>query len=587
VYEKEAFSTVFLPEHIALCSNWNIRVNRRLGRATFLPSQVTKAFAASLSSLNVPPSDARLRAVNSIYTNSMNPVHAGSGRAVAWLQSASAEVWAKFLLALVGLGLAFGAALLSTASGEAGHLWASVTLASLALLMAAFVGLVTVPYLARRVALERLHQTFHYEVTKAGVVYVLVTLVIGIAALNTGNNLLYIVVAAMLAAILVSGVVSALVLRGLELEVRLPEHVFAARPVVGRIVLRNPRRFLPALSIRVVPARREKKIRKQWKWERTTFTFPLNRAPENQWVRLRDWRVQRVEATPPAPGIFDGMVYFPYLPPKAELPADLPLHFARRGRYRESSFGVATRFPFAFLTKTREVALEREILVYPAVEPPDELFEILPLVRGEWESFVRGRGSDLYRIREYMPEDSARHVDWKATAKSGSLKVREFSREDERKLCIIFDNPAAGRISGQAYEQAVNLAAGLAWHFSSQDAEVSFRIPRHSHGTDLHEFLARLAVIEPQPDLRLEQGPQSGLPPGVPQADWLQEDVLREIDLGSTGEYNIVLTARPRGSLPTALWNCSYFIFLGAEPQEYSRTQATQGLPALPYMARR
>src|ERR1019366_8133572 len=166
------------------------------------------------------------------------------------------------------------------------------------------------------------------------------------------------------------------------------------------------------------------------------------RAPENQWLRLRDWRVNRVEVAPPAPGIVEGMVYFPYLPPQAELPADVELCFDRRGRYCESSFGVATRFPFAFLTKTRDVALEREILVYPAVEPPDELFEILPLVRGEWESFVRGRGSDLYRIREYMPEDSARHVDWKATAKSGSLKVREFSREDERKLRIVFDNPA-------------------------------------------------------------------------------------------------------------------------------------------------
>ena len=153
-------------------------------------------------------------------------------------------------------------------------MWASVLLASLALLMAAFVGLVTVPYLARRVAIERLRQTFHYEVTKAGLVYVLVTLVIGIAALNTGNNLLYIVVAAMLSAILVSGVVSALVLRGLELEVRLPEHVFAGRSVLGRIVLRNPRRFLPSFSIRVVPARREKKPRKQWRWEPATFAFP-------------------------------------------------------------------------------------------------------------------------------------------------------------------------------------------------------------------------------------------------------------------------------------------------------------------------
>ena len=483
---------------------------------------------------------------------------------MAWLQSTTAEVWLKFLLALVGLGLAFGAALLSTASGEAGNLWASVILASLALLMAAFVGLVTVPYLARRVAIERLRQTFHYEVTKAGVVYVLVTLVIGIAALNTGNNLLYIVVAAMLAAILVSGVVSALVLRGLELQVRLPEHVFAGRPVVGRIALRNSRRFLPSFSIRVLPARREKekgtKPRKQWRWEPATFAFPPNRAPENQWVKLRDWRVRRVDVIPPAPGIFEGMIYFPYLPPKADLTADLELCFERRGRYQESSFGVATRFPFAFLTKTRDVALEREILVYPPVEPPDELFEVLPLVRGEWESFVQGRGSDLYRIREYMPEDSARHVDWKATAKSGSLKVREFSREDERKLCIVFDNPAAGLISGPAYERAVNLAASLAWHFSSQDAEVSFVVPGHGRSADLHEFLAELAVIKPQK----YPLPSPELEPGF-QRDVLREDLLQALDLGNTGEYNIVLTARPRGSLPTALWNCSYFVFLGGD----------------------
>jgi len=486
--------------------------------------------------------------VASTLVNSVNP--ASNRRAAAWLQSASAEVWIKFLLALVGLGLAFGAALFSTTLGEAGKPLASVILASLALLMAAFVGLVTVPYLARRVAIERLRQTFHYEVTKAGVIYVLVTLVIGIAALNTGNNLLYIVVAAMLAAILVSGVVSALVLRGLQLEVHLPEHVFAGRPVLARITLRNSRRFLPSFSIRVVPTRRkkDKKLRKQWKWEPATFAFPLNREPEKQWLRMRDWRVHRVEVAPAAPGIFEGMIYFPYLPPGAELTADLELCFERRGCYRESSFGVATRFPFAFLTKTRDVALEREILVYPPIEPPSELFEILPLVRGEWESFVRGRGTDLYRIREYMPEDSARHVDWKATAKSGSLKVREFSREDERKLCIVFDNPAAGLVSHAAYEGAVNLAASLAWHFFSQDSEVSFLLPGHSRSADLHEFLARLAVIDP--------AAMSG------------DDVFRTLDAGHAGEYNIVLTARPRGSLPTALWNRSYFVFLGSDSKQ-------------------
>jgi uncharacterized protein (DUF58 family) len=491
--------------------------------------------------------------VNSVNNYSVDHAQAGKGGAVPWLHSSSGEVWVKFLLALIGLGLAFGAALLSTASGESGNLWVSVALASIALLIATFVGLVTVPYLARRVAIERLRQTLHYEVTKAGVVYVLVTLVIGIAALNTGNNLLYIVVAAMLAAILVSGVVSALVLRGLNLEIRLPEYVFAGRTVSGQILLHNTRRFLPSFSIHVVPAGKEKrkKIRKQWRWEQTTFAFPLNRPPQNQWLRVRDWRVRRVDAEPAPPGIFEGMAYFPYLPPRSELRADLQLRFERRGRYRESSFGVATRFPFAFLTKTRDVSLRREILVYPPVDPPDEMFEILSVVRGEWESFVRGRGSDLYRLREYMPEDSARHVDWKATAKSGSLKVREFSREDERKLCLVFDNPVAGMISTNAYEKAVNLAASLAWHFSSQNAEISFEVLGTSRTAHVHEFLATLALIEPLAEaVRIHSiSPQS------------PTTMLRDVFQETSGEYNIILTARTRGSFPATLWNCSYFVF--------------------------
>ena len=99
--------------------------------------------------------------------------------------------------------------------------------------------------------------------------------------------------------------------------------------------------------------------------------------------------------------------------------------------------------------KTRRINLAREIIVYPVVEPTDQFLEVLPMVTGEFESFVRGRGYDLYRIREYMPEDSARHVDWKATARTGNLKVREFSREDERKLRIIFDNPAPGALGAR------------------------------------------------------------------------------------------------------------------------------------------
>ena len=515
------------------------------------------------------------RQVRSAYAHTANTVKSGpspASRLAHWLQSATGEAWAKFLLALVGLGLAFAAALFSTVSRDAGNLWGTIILASISLLLSVLVGLVTVPYLARRVALERLRETFNYEVTRAGVVYVLVTLVIAIAALNTGNNLLYIVVAAMLAAILVSGLVSALVLRWLELDVRLPEHVFAGRAVAGRIAVRNPNRFLPSFSIQVVSARpKKKKPVKQWKWESATFAFPFNRPREQQWLRLPDRRVRRVAVTPAPPGIFEGMAYFPYVPSHAERSADLELKFEKRGRYHEDSFGVATRFPFAFLTKTRHVPLERQVLVYPRIEPTEELFEILPLVRGEWESFGRGRGSDLYLIREYMPNDSARHVDWKATAKSGSLKVREFSREDERKLRIVFDNPAAGLISAPAYERAVNLAASLAWHFSAEhEAEVSFVVPGSAPSHDLHEFLRRLAVIQPASDPSGSAEPDSPGREKKAGAAAQMGDVFFELSSGGLDQYNIVLTARARGSVPTALWNCSYFFFIAEQSGQRS-----------------
>ena len=459
------------------------------------------------------------------------------------------EVWVRFLLAIVGLVLAFAAALFSTVTREAGSLWGTLVLASTALLLAVVVGLTTVPYLARRVTAARLRDAFDYDVTRIGVIYVVSVLLIGIAALNTGNNLLYIVVAAMLAAILVSGIASAAVLRDLELDVRLPEHVFAGRAALGRIVLRNPRRWLPSFSVNVVAIKKESPRR--WRWVPATFTFPSKRLPGEPWISLPDRNLRRVDTMTPTPGIFEGSAYFPYLPPGREAKADLSLCFPRRGIYQQAAFGLATRFPFAFLVKTRRLPLAREIIVYPPVEPADEFFEVLPLITGEFAAFTRGRGSDLYRIREYAPEDSARHVDWKATAKSGSLKVREFSREDERKLRIVFDNPAAGVLADKAYEDAVALAASLSWHFAGENAEMSFVAPGYDGVPDIYRFLAYLAAV----------GPRSS--PSVVES------------LQPSDNYNVIFTTQPRGSVPTALWACSYFVFLGQQSQQL-QSQADQ-----------
>jgi len=462
------------------------------------------------------------------------------GSRARFLHFAIPEVWKRFLFALLGLVLAFAAALFSTAARESGSLWTTVILASIALTLAVVVGLTTVPYLARRVAGGRVRDALNYDVTGVGIIYVVTVLLIGVAALNTGNNLLYVIVAAMLAAILVSGVASAIVLRDLELDVRSPGQVFAGRPMLGKIVIRNRRRWLPSFSISVVPLKQKRQAK--WRSVPTTFGFPPGRPVDNQWLRLPDRQFRRVAdsgATPP--GIFTGSAYFPYIPAAAELTAELELCFPRRGRYQQNSFGLATRFPFAFLTKTRRVALAREILVYPRVETADEFFAVIPLITGESESFARGRGDDLYLIREYMPEDSARHVDWKATAKSGSLKVREFSREDERKLRVVFDNPGPGSVSEQAYENAVTVAASLGWHFAEANAELSFVAQNYRGGAEIHDFLEYLATVAPQ----------------------ASSSVLDDLDI--SGDYNIILTTRPRETIPANLRACSYFIFIGTQ----------------------
>jgi hypothetical protein len=276
---------------------------------------------------------------------------------------------------------------------------------------------------------------------------------------------------------------------------------------------------------------------RHWRWKRSVFTFPGNRPPEKQWVRWPDLWLQLVTLAPPETSIFTGSVYFPFLPARTAVTADVQLKFDRRGRYRQDGFGVATRFPFAFLTKTRRIALSREVIVYPSVEPTDAFFEVLPMITGEFEAFVRGRGHDLYRIRDHMPEDSARHVDWKATAKSLALKVREFTREDERKLRIIFDNPAPGVVPEKAFESAIALTASLAWHFSEEPTDLTFAAPGFTHA-DIYEFLRYLALVEPEN----------------------ARSVLD--DLQVTDDYNVVITSRARGSIPTRPWSSSYFIFM-------------------------
>ncbi len=451
------------------------------------------------------------------------------------LRGVERGAWVRFFVAIFGLALAFASALLSTASREAGDALATAVFASSALLLAGVVAVSTVPYLARRVVARRVRDALSYEVTREGLIYLTLTLLIAIAALNTGNNLLFIVVAAMLGAVLVSGIVSAVMINGLEVGIHLPHHVFAGQTYAGAVLLHN-RRWLPVFSISVVPPL-DKAERASWHWQRSEFVYPPPRTGRKAIIRWPD--LAFVKSTPEAqtPPVFVQGVYFPFLPGGYRQSAELTLRFPRRGLYAQRGVGISTRFPFSFLTKTRLVSLEHEMLVFPSVEATDELFEVLPMITGELETNQRGRGSDLYRIRDYEPEDSARHVDWKATAKSAVLKVREYTREDERRARIVFDNPAHGALDAPHYERAINLAASIAWHFFQENTELTFAAPSLAGEPDVYDFLEFLALAVPSPE-----------------AGYLAT-------LADSGQYNIIITACPRGQIPTALWQSSYVLF--------------------------
>ena len=438
----------------------------------------------------------------------------------------------NFLLAISLLGVSLVLALNGAAAFERGYIRAVAIYHTLALSLAFYVALRLVPPMARASHLKWLLIEVNYKLTREGVAYLVATFIIVLAAVNTGNNLLYIVLASLLAGILISGVASRMVLTGVDLELELPEHIFAQRPLRARFSLHNRKRTLPSFSLTVSsadPKKAGKKKKKKW------------------------WR-KKADDGNPIRRILNDTVYFPYLPRCRGSTQMVELTFPARGRYTQDTFFLSSKFPFGFLLKTRKIAARDEIVVYPAVAPTEQFYEILPLLSGEIESYERGRGHDLYSIRDYEVTDSVRHVDWKATARTQEIKVREFTREDERRVQLVFDPflPAEARNDPEwaaRFERAVSFCACLAWHFHEIHSQMQFvtpdlKTPVAAADEIVYDALGALARVEPVFGKETDE----------------EENFLAPLRHDSV-PFKVVLTARAAGSLPTSLWANSYVVF--------------------------
>jgi uncharacterized protein (DUF58 family) len=298
-----------------------------------------------------------------------------------------------------------------------------------------------------------------YKVTRGGLLFTFAILVVAVSAILSANNLLFLIVAAMMATLLISGLISRLCLAGLELEFQLPEHVPAGRDVPARLLVRNHKWFIPSFSIHL--------------------------------EAIRD---------PLSPTLKSG-VYFPLIASGASMEAVVDVNFPRRGTYRQNSFAFSTGFPFGFLERTARVTLRREMVVYPCIDPQPGFDNLLAGIAGEIETHYRGLGRDFYRIRPYEAMESSRHVDWKASAHTGSLQIREFARELEQTVEIFLDRNITHELDAW-FEHAINCCAFLAWRLSSQGVAIHFRSNgyecRQPEDGDIYTILKYLALVYPQ-----------------------------------------------------------------------------------------
>lgn len=397
--------------------------------------------------------------------------------------------------------------------------------ALLSLVIAGLLAIFVVPPLARAARLEVKNLDLPVEITAGGLIFSLILLIVGFAAWNTGNNLLFLVLSLLFSTLFVGAITARAVLRDLVVSARFPDHIFAGEPAPVIVTLRNTKRLFPSFSILVEA--------------RGPVASVLPR-------RKRSRRSEHHKRT---------LAYFTYIPSNASAEQRVEQLFERRGHVLINGFEISTRFPFGFFrTRRRLRARNVDIVVYPKPLPKSEVLNLLPVYAGRMESHRRGAGHDLFSLRDYQPRDDLRHIDWKATARARRLTVREFTAEDERRVAIVLDTEPGSKVDEQEFpvrfEEGVVQAASLVKHFIGERAEVRLTVGAESgrYGAGLEHLygcLRRLALAQPRT--------------GGDHQD--EEEMLRREENDPADDFAILITSAAPGSIPAKVWRSSHVVY--------------------------
>ena len=297
--------------------------------------------------------------------------------------------------------------------------------------------------------------------TRAGWVFGAITFSVGFAALNTGNNLLYLVLSLMLAFLVLSGVLSESALRGISVRRRLPSELFDQQVSRVGLEISNQQRRIPAFAVVV-----EDRVRERGTTERAAGrVFALRVGAGEGEARSYRFRPQG------------------------------------RGEIRFEGFQVYTRFPFGLFSKALRIESGEAALVYPAVEPvftPPHIGS--QRERGERAAGRGATGAEVAGLRDFTAGDPIRRIHWPTSLRRDTLVVREVRshQQDEIEVCL----RTAGQGAGELFERAVRWAASEAVAFLDAGSRVGLRTDRErilarDGARQRISLLAFLARVEP------------------------------------------------------------------------------------------
>ena len=294
------------------------------------------------------------------------------------------------------------------------------------------------------------------KINSTGFYFIGFVFAVGIAAVNTGNNLLYIILGAMLSFIVASGVMSNIDLKKLEVIRESIDSPFARTPTIYRIDLKNKKKFFSSYLILV---------------EEKSLDGPN--------------------------------VFIPVIEPSDTSFGVIRAVFPKRGHYKLGRIKISTNFPFGLFSKGMSVDLGQEVLVFPQIREIDPEKYGFSGSAGETSVGRFGYGSEPWGVKEFLPGDNPKYIHWKSSAKRDDFMKKEFAKETERRVTVKI--PPVGSMSSDVIEEKVETAASLSARFIREGYAVGLMLPGKYIDPDwgkfqLYTILRELALFDARAD---------------------------------------------------------------------------------------